>query len=269
MAIKHVNGVDIYYEQRGEGEALVFLHGFTGSGKDWENQINLVSGSYRTIALDHRGHGGSEAPALSEEYSIKVFSEDVYALLTELGIEVCCLVGHSMGGFMSLQFVLDHPEMVKGLVLVDTSSGDWDSAPGYEEFKAKLNDLARNEGLAAAFAFDVANNPVKIEKFKRHPEMEEISRNKVLNTSVEGYIHVGNCFGKWPSVTDRLGEINVPTTVFYGDEDVGFIRSSQILKDGIAGAKLIVVPGAGHNPHEEAPDVFNRDFLSFLPEVWR
>ena len=89
----------------------------------------------------------------------------------------------------------------------------------------------------------------------------------MLNTSVDGYVHVGNCFQKWPSVTSRLGEIKVPAITFLGEEDEGFINASQILKDGIAGSTLVVIPGAGHNPHEETPDLFNKDFLDFLPKI--
>ena len=267
MPLINVNNVNINYEESGEGEAIVFLHGFTGSNKDWVNQVNLISDQYRTISVDHRGHGKSDAPIGEEFYSIKTFAGDVYAMLQQLGISKCCLVGHSMGGFMSLQLVLDHPEIVKGLVLVDTSSGDWDTAPGYAEFRAKLVDLALTEGLEAAFEFNAANNPPVVEKFEKHPELREVARQKMLNTSVEGYVHIGNCFQKWPSVTARLGEIKVPTIVFLGEEDEGFIKASDLLREGIAGAKLVVIPNAGHNPHEEMPDLFNKDFLEFLPNI--
>ena len=123
MPVLKVNNVGIFYEEMGKGEALVFLHGYTGSNLDWESQMAAFSDKYRVIAIDHRGHGRSEAPSSEEGYSIPIFSEDVYALLSELGVDRCCLVGHSMGGFMSLQFVLDHSALVKALVLVDTSSG--------------------------------------------------------------------------------------------------------------------------------------------------
>lgn len=267
MAIARVNGIDLHYGETGEGEAIVFLHGYTGSGRDWAKQVAVASGTHRCIAVDHRGHGGTEAPASAEGYSIEIFSEDVYALLKELAIDRCCLVGHSMGGFMSLQFVLDHPEMVRGLVLVDTSSGDWDMAPGFAEYRAKLDEIARNEGLAAVFEYDSANNEAKIEKYKRHPEFREKDRQKVLNTSVDGYVYVAGTFRKWGPVTDRLEEIKVPTLVFLGEEDTAFIKASQVMKDGIDGAELITIPGTGHNPHEETPDVFNEAFLSFISKI--
>jgi pimeloyl-ACP methyl ester carboxylesterase len=267
MPLINVNKVNINYEETGAGEAIVFLHGFTGSHHDWDSQVGLISDKYRTIAVDHRGHGKSDAPVGEEFYSIKTFADDVYAMLQKLGISKCCLVGHSMGGFMSLQLVLDHPELVKGLVLVDTSSGDWDTAPGYAEFRAKLVELAQTEGLEAAFKYNAANNPPVVDKFKKHPELQEVARQKMLNTSVEGYVHIGNCFQKWPSVTARLGEIKAPTIVFLGAEDEGFIKASDVLRDGIAGAQLVVIPDAGHNPHEETTELFNKDFLAFLPKI--
>ncbi|MBW2085777.1 MAG: alpha/beta hydrolase [Deltaproteobacteria bacterium] len=267
MTLLKVNKVNLNYEQIGEGEAVVFLHGYTGSVEDWQNQIPVVSQKYKAIAVDHRGHGKSEALTSEEDYSVKIFSEDVNALLNALGIDRCCLVGHSMGGFMSLQFVLDHPEAVKALVLVDTSSGSWDLPPGYAKLRAKLDELARNEGLEAAFEYDAANNPMRIERFQKHPELREISRQKVLNTSVDGYIYVARTFRKWPPVTDRLNEIKAPTLVFWGEEDTAFTEASQVLKGNISQAELVTVPGVGHSPHEEAPEVFNEALMNFLSQI--
>ncbi len=267
MTILKVNNVNLNYEQMGEGEAVVFLHGYTGSTRDWRNQMPLVAEKFRAIAIDHRGHGKSEAPSAEDDYSIKIFSEDVYALLSALNIRRCCLVGHSMGGFMSLQFIMDHPDMVRALVLVDTSSGIFDMPPGYQELRAKLDELARNEGLDAAFEYDAANNPMRVERFQKHPELREISKQKVLSTSVDGYIYVARTFRKWPPVTDRLNEIKVPTLIFWGEEDTPFAEPSKLMKESISGAELITVPGAGHNPHEEAPEIFNEALMNFLGKV--
>ncbi len=267
MPVLKVNGVNLYYEQSGQGEAVVFLHGYTGSGKDWVNQAAAISNRYKAITIDHRGHGKSEAPASEEQYSIKIFCQDVYALLNELGVRRCCLVGHSMGGFMALQFVLDHPELVRALVLVDTSSGEFEVAPGYAQLRAKLDELARTQGMEAAFEYDAANNPVRIERFRRHPELQEVTLRKMLNTSVDGYIYVARTFAKWPPVTKRLNEILVPTLIFWGEEDPGFLKASQTLKQSIGGAELITVPNVGHSPHEEAPDFFSKALLKFLSTV--
>jgi len=267
MTCMNVNGVDINVVDAGSGEVLVYLHGFTGSHADWKDQVAVTSDLYRTIGFDHRGHGQSGAPEASEAYAIKIFADDVHTVLTQQGIDRCCLIGHSMGGFMSLQLTLDHPELVRGLVLVDTSSGEWDVVPGYAEFKNKLHELARTEGLEAAFEYDATHNPARVEKFRKHPELKEVARQKVLNTSVNGFIHVSNSFMAWPPVTDRLSEIKVPTLIVLGEEDAGFIRPSDIMKEKIAGSELVVIGGAGHNPHEEKTEAFNEAFLDFLPRV--
>jgi pimeloyl-ACP methyl ester carboxylesterase len=266
MPVEKVNNINLYYEKKGHGKAIVFLHGYTGSCDDWKNQVNILPPGYMSVAVDHRGHGKTEAPKNEDDYSIKIFSEDIYELLRHLNIDHCCLAGHSMGGFMSLQFVLDHPDVVTALVLVDTSSGEFETAPGFAELRAKLDELARTEGMEAAFEYDAANNPLRIERFKRHPELREITRRKVLNTSVNGYIYVAGTFGRWPSVTARLPEIKVPTLIFLGEEDEGFVKASQVLKNNIPSSELATIPGVGHSPHEEAPDLFNKALLDFL---WR
>jgi pimeloyl-ACP methyl ester carboxylesterase len=269
MPFELINGVSLHYEEAGSGEAIVLLHGYTGSTRDWAYQVALLSAEHRVIALDHRGHGMSSAPHDEDDYSIPISSGDLYELMRLLGIDRCCLIGHSMGGFIALQFAIDHPDMVKALVLVDTSSGTFDVAPGYPELRAKLDELARDEGVEAAFEYDATHNPVRIERFGRHPELREVARRKALGTSVDGYIYVARSFGKWQPVTDRLGEIRVPTLIFRGDEDTPFVSAGEVLRDSIAGAKLVVVPGTGHSPHEEAPDIFNEKLASFLKAIYR
>ncbi|MBN1381300.1 MAG: alpha/beta fold hydrolase [Deltaproteobacteria bacterium] len=263
----NINQVNLNYESAGQGDAIVFLHGFTGSHEDWRYQMAAVKDRFWGIALDLRGHGKSDAPTGEDDYSIYLNCEDVRGLLKELGISRCCLVGHSMGGFTAVQFAIDHPDMLWGLVLVDTSSGEWDTVPGYAELRAKLDDLARTQGLEAAFAYDAENNPVRIERFKVQPEQREISRRKTLSTAVDAYIYVPRSFGKWQSVTARLGEIKVPTIIFRGENDAGFVRPSDVMKEGIAGSELVVVPDAYHNPHEENQDYFNDYFLKFLSRI--
>ena len=265
MPIQMTKEIHLHYELQGQGQPLVFLHGFTGSTRDWENQTGIMSKRFQTIAVDHRGHGKTSAPTVEDRYAINIFSEDVYGLLTELKAPPCCIIGHSMGGFMALQLTLDHPELVKALVLVDTSSGEWEIAPGYAELRSKLDDLARNEGLEAAFEYDATHNPARIERFKKtQPELREIAKKRVMNTSVEGYIYVARSFGKWQPVTKRLSEIRVPTLIFLGEEDAPFFKAGQILHDGIKNSRLVKVPRAGHSPHEEATAFFNEKLTAFL-----
>jgi pimeloyl-ACP methyl ester carboxylesterase len=267
MPVADINGVHLNYEVAGQGEAVVFLHGMTGSTQDWANQVVALSPKYRAVALDMRGHGKSGAPPTEAEYSIPLFAEDVLGLLNRLNIKKCCLAGHSIGGFIALQFALNHPDRLAGLVLVDTSSGQFGRDPNYAQLRQKLDELAHSQGLEAAFEYEAANNPMRIERFQKHPELRQVSRQKVLMTSVNGYIYGPRAIAKWQPVTPRLSEIRVPTLIFWGDEDTPFAEPVRILKEGIAGSELVTVQGAGHNPHEEAPEVFNQALLKFLERV--
>ncbi|MFC1873232.1 alpha/beta fold hydrolase [Chloroflexota bacterium] len=266
MPIANVNGVDLNYEVVGEGRAVVFLHGYTGNVNDWASQVSVLSSKYKVVTLEHRGHGKSAAPSLKEAYSIPIFASDVFELLKKLNIAKCWLVGHSLGGFIALEFALRYQDMLAAMVLVDTSSG-FSSDPGYAPFRRKLDELARSRGMGAAFDYNSANDPVRKERFENHPEQKEIARQKMLMTSVDGYVYVWQASEEWEPITDRLAEIGVPTLVYWGSEDAMFLDACRNLKENIAGAELVVVEGSGHAPHEEMPTVFNNRLLEFLDRI--
>ncbi len=267
MPIANINRVNLNYEVAGRGEAVVFFHGSNSSTQSWTNQVSALAPKYKFVALDCRGSGKSAAPSREEDYSIEIFADDVFDLLDLLRIKKCCFVGHSLGGFVALEFALGHQDMLAGLVLVDTSSGQFGRPPGYAELRQKLDELARTEGMEAAFEYNIANNPPIIERFQKHPELKEGMRQRMLMTSVGGYIYVERAIAKWRHVTPRLSEIKVPTLIFRGEEDLAFVEATQTLKKGIADSELVVVKGAGHSPHEEAPDAFNETLLKFLSRI--
>ena len=267
MPIAKINNVDLNYEIAGQGKAIVCVHGYTGSSQDWADQITVLSPNHMVVALDLRGHGKSAAPTREEDYTLPIMTDDVFKLMETLNIEKCCLMGHSLGGFIALQFALEHPDMLGALVLVGTSAGELARAPGFAELRQKLNELARTQGLEAAFEYDAAYNPQRIEAFRRHPEQREITRKKVLATSVDGYVYIWGAISKRQPVTSRLSEIKVPTIIFWGEEDAVMEDGSQTLKKGIANSELVTVKNVGHSPHFEAPDVFNEKLLEFLKRV--
>ena len=211
------------------------------------------------MALDYRGHGKSEAPPTASDYSLEILVQDVYGLLRHLGIARSCIVGHSMGGFIALELALRYPDLVGTLVLVDTSSGEFERVPGFAELRAKLD-----EGMEAAFEYNATHNPMTRQQFERHPELREISRQKMLRTSVDGYLFTWRAIAQWRTVTDRISEIKVPTLIVVGEEDTPFHRASQIMKESIANSKLVMIPGVGHSPHEEAAEAFNEVLVNFL-----
>lgn len=262
----YLNGVNLYYEVNGVGPSVVLCHGYTGSHQDWIFQLPALAPKYQVVTMDSRGHGSSDAPSSADAYSIPIFASDVYALLSNLQITRCCLIGHSMGGFVVIQLALDHPHLISSLVLVDTASGPV-YIPGYAEIWVRLDEIARKKGMEAAFEYNAEHNPLARERFEKYPEFREISKRRMLETSVDGYVYTARAMSHRQDLTSRLGEISVPALVVVGEEDPPFRQPSEVLATGIALARLHVMPQATHSPQEEQPEAFNALLLEFLAQV--
>lgn len=266
MPIATLNRVRLHYEVCGVGRDIVLCHGFSGSHQDWFHPIADLAHQYRVIAMDHRGHGSSQAPTSPAAYSIKAFAQDVVALMGVAGVKRCCLWGHSMGGFIALEIALSHPELVAALVLVDTSSGEMDLPAKHRQARQEALELlvAKKQGTTAAFEYVATHSPYAQEYYQRHPYMREVSRQRTGETSVKGYIHGWKAIQEWAPLTPRLGEIKVPTLIIVGEEDTGFLRPAQGMKQGIPRSRLVLIPGSGHSPHIEQPAAFRRAVGTFL-----
>ena len=110
-----VNGVSLYYDEWGAGHPLLLLMGFGDGLHAWANQIPAFAERFRTVALDHRGSGESEAPRGG--YAIPQFADDAVGLLDRLGVERAHVLGYSMGGRVGLEMAARHPGRVSALVL--------------------------------------------------------------------------------------------------------------------------------------------------------
>ena len=121
MATVVSGGVDIYFEEHGSGEAILFAHGAGGNAAIWFEQVAALAPRFRCVTFDHRMFARS--PADPASISTEQFRDDALAIIDELGIGQAHLVGQSMGGFTALRLALDHPERVSSLTLSCTSGG--------------------------------------------------------------------------------------------------------------------------------------------------
>src|SRR4030095_6126127 len=135
------DGVRIYYEDRGQGLAILCSHGFGASTGMWQGQADALRHAYRLILLDMRGHGESDSPDDQALYSHRHTVEDMRAILDHLRIDQAVIAGHSLGGFMSLAFHVQHPQRVKALILQGCG-------PGYRNPEARAAWNARAEQRA-------------------------------------------------------------------------------------------------------------------------
>ena len=267
MPLININGVNLHYDSKGKGKAIVCLHGYTSNSSVFSGQLSGLALNYKVVTYDLRGHGKSEAPSREEDYHIPVLAKDLLELLKFLDIKECCLIGHSGGGHVALQFAMEHQDMLKALVFISTSSEERPRTQNYYEHRKRIEEIARDKGIEAAFEYDSSNSLDWKEQFKKHPEQKEEVRKRVLSMSVDGYIYIVRARAKRENLTPRLNTIHVPTLIFWGDQDFKMSNSVQVLKRGIPGSELAIIKGAGHLPQWENPAEFNNILVQFLNRI--
>jgi pimeloyl-ACP methyl ester carboxylesterase len=255
------------YEVQGEGPDLILLHGLGfSSKKTWMRQIPVLAQRYRVHAYDVRGFGGSNNPGGHQ--SIERHARDLLGLMDAVGIEQATLVGFSMGGWISQQFVLDHPERVRALVLSATTSGL--RPEGAARFVARSLRV-ESEGLDTLVDEAIASTFAP-ETLDRDPELIALYRKEFLDPSRnprDAYARMFRALSV-PNWTAQLPRIQCPTLILCGLKDQGATRgrtptdAAEILHRGIAGSRLEVFEGGGHYVHLEQPDEWNRTVLGFL-----
>ena len=253
------NGLKIHYRDVGEGFPIVFLHGYTASTRNWALTVPSLSDRFRCISIDHPGHGQSEGPADEAFYALPNMATVAHAAIREIGIEECYLVGHSMGGMISQHVVLDHPQLVRALILVDTAAARLTGSASANE---KLRQVARAEGIEAAFELRSKRDPRAAD-----PAFLRLWREQFLMTSVDAYIGGSLAMENRQSLLDRLASLTVPTLIVCGENDEPFLQPSRDMQAAIPGSELVVIAGAGHSPAAEAPADFNRTLAGFLDRV--
>jgi 3-oxoadipate enol-lactonase len=263
MPKARINGIEINYRDSGEGFPLLLIHGFTGNLRNWALQAPVLTRGFRMVSIDQRGHGHSEKPTQPEDYSLELMAEDAYGLLQHLGIDGCCLIGHSMGGMVAQHLALAHPESVRALVLVDTAA-EFTSAM-YTRDGVHLIETARDQGMEAVFEEQLHTNPMA-DLIRGQPQLLDLWRQQFLLTSREAYIYCACAIVGREPLLDKLNAIEVPTLIICGENDP-MVEASRQMHERIAGSELVIIHGAGHTPQIERAPQFNRVLSEFLARV--
>jgi len=251
--ISRPDGTVIRAVTAGEGPTVVFAHGIYCSVIEWSVVWDLLlERGYRVIAFDQRGHGQSTIG--TDGISTEAMAGDYLAVLENYDVRDGILLAHSMGGFLALAAVLDVPgvaERLSGLILMSTFAGD--VLNGAPQNKAQIPliksgamvKLAANDTTGTLFARSLCGDnpsPAMLDAFlKVFRATDHRSLLPILQALVD------------EDRGDRLGEITIPTIVLCGDKDTTTPPSqSERLAEGIPGAQLRWVPGAGHMLNWEA-----------------
>ena len=269
MALAPINGVEIYYEEHGQGTPVVFCHEFAGDYRSWAPQVRFFARRYRAITFSARGYHPSSIPQDDADYSEEQHVEDTYGLIRFLGIEKAHVVGLSMGGNVTLKLGLAHPEVCLSLVVAGAGFGSTNP----EEFRANSRETAgllERVGMQE-FAETYGRGPSRLRFEQKDPHgFQEMLAQLKEHSTVGSALTMRNVQGKRKTVydvADQLPGLDVPTLIISGDEDELALDASLLMKRKIPNSGLLIVPKTGHTVNLEEPALFNQAVLDFISAV--
>jgi len=266
-----VNGISLYYEESGQGDAIVFAHEFSDDCRSFAGQVARFAPRYRCVAYNARGFAPSEAPMALEAYSQAHSVEDMAGLMRHLGIESAHVVGVSMGSMTTLHFGLRHPGMARSLVICGTGPGDTSRAKA--RFEAEIEDfIADIESRGwPLIAEDYGLTDDRLHLRDKHPAAYAAFQERLAMRAVDGPLQTlrRTVTGRplLADLADALGAMEVPTLIVTGDEDHVCIDTSLWLKRLLPAAGLSLFPKTGHAVNLEEPELFNRTLDAFFAAV--
>jgi 3-oxoadipate enol-lactonase len=258
MAILSRSGATINYEFIGDktGQVVTLVNGHTRSSSDFRMMARILSGDgLGVLLLDNRAAGKSEA---DRPFTIKDMCDDVVAIWDELGIEKSSLLGISMGGFISQGIAISCPDRVRNLILVSTAPEDRYINPTGGGWISEGSELDKKMRSYFAPGF-VERNPVlfntMVTQIRQAIDSGQFSkRSDMQRNALRG--------SEW---TAQLGQISARTLVIHGERDLVIdLEAGKLLSERIPGAKLEIIPDAGHLLLAEAPKELYRLAQAFL-----
>jgi len=267
------NGLTFTIDEAGEGgRPFLLMHGFTGSRLDFVDHLDrLAELGFHAVSPDARGHGASDQPAGSDQYSIDIWASDVVAIIEALGWSRCVLLGHSVGGMAAQIVVVDRPELVEALILMDTTHA---GIPGLQSEMMPLAFEVIDEGGMAALGevmreMGGALGATEAAKAlaERDPAREAAGWVRFAELSPDMWKAMAPLAVENPDRLAGLAAVSVPTLVLVGDQDIPFIAGSEAMAEVIPGAQLVELPDSGHSPQVENPGPWWDAVSGFLAQL--
>jgi pimeloyl-ACP methyl ester carboxylesterase len=282
MPTADVGGVSIYYEEKGSGTPVVFVHGIPTDFRAWRSQMEPFSRGRRAIALSRRYASPNKRDGDLSDSTVHNNAVDLKGFIEKVAGGPVDLVGHSYGGFVSAFLAADHPDLVRSLVLVEPAISTLLVADQSSGAQA-LGLLLRSPSVALSGR--------RFQTKSLGPSLKALEKGdleKAVELNVDGVQGAGGAFRALPEETRKMmldnartvaelktqfprftareaGLISRPTLVVNGAEGALFLsRIGQLMTKSVPGAKRVVVPASKHFPHMENADLFNEKVLEFL-----
>jgi pimeloyl-ACP methyl ester carboxylesterase len=250
----------IHYETYGRGRPVLLLHGWLGSWNLWRDTIEILGKEFRTYAIDFWGFGESGART-NDAYRVDNYVELVYQFMDKLGIVKAPLIGHSMGGTVSLSTAIRYPEKVVKVGVI--------GSPINGNSLNYLLKLSGNRAIArffwiSPFLLRVFLTGYSYMMAKDGRKMAKMMAKDISQVTVHSFFQsIGTL--RDTDLRPRLGEVKVPTMGIYGKRDI-IVNPNQhlVLKEGVKQAQIELYPDAGHFPMIDSPDRFIQNLRGFL-----
>lgn len=266
MPMIRVNNAGLYYEEQGSGSrTLVFAHGLLWSCRMFDEQVAALKERYRCVAFDFRGQGQSEVTR--DGYDMETLFEDAAALIETLKCAPCHFVGLSMGGFIGLRLAARRPDLLRSLILLETSAGPEPSEniPRYKRLSFVTRwigpGLVADRVMPIMFGQKFMTDPARAQERRLWRQRGSSNHRVGISRALNGVL-------TRKDVSDEIGTIRVPTLIIVGDQDVAVpLINSQRLHEAIPGSQLVIIPGAGHTSTVEEPVAVNAAITDFLSSL--
>lgn len=260
MSIAKIGGANLYYEDTGRGEPVLFLHGFPLSGQMWAEAVAALKDRCRCIVLDLRALGRSDG---DEGATMRQYADDVVALLDHLGeSRPAVIVGLSMGGYVAFELYRRHPSRVRALGLIDTHPRP-DTPEKRKERQVSADNTLRQGSII------MADGMLPLLFGKQASEALRKKWHAIMNaTRPEGIAAALRAMADREDSIPTLSTIRVPTMIVVGEEDVITPPDiARFMHEHVAGSELHIMPKVGHMAPVEAPETFAKLLRDFVDRV--
>jgi pimeloyl-ACP methyl ester esterase len=264
------SGVSIHYESKGEGHPVVFIHGWSMSGRVWRYQADAFASSYRVVTVDLRGHGESSRSVSG--YSLKDFASDIAELFENLELQNAVITGWSMGAQIALQSFARLRKRIAALVLVGgtprfTSSEDWPFGLPQAESRGMAIRLKRNYTKTMGEFFEGMFSAGELS----HESYMRIARDIVMGGVLplpETALKTLETLNS-EDLRSLLPDIDAPVLLVHGaDDKITMPDASLYMVRILPHAAAKIIDRAGHAPFLSRAEEFNSALLSFLEEIY-
>ena len=264
------DGVRLYYEEAGQGSAVVFVHEYAADYRTWEPQMRRFSRSHRCVTYSQRSYPPSDIPNDADQYSQDRFRDDVVAVMDALKIDKAHIVGHSMGALTAVLVGIQYPQRCLSVTAAGCGYGSSADRKIVEDTRAASRETGKMfaETDIKIAAAKYADGPTRQAHKNKDPRGYAEFVQRLSEHSAKGHsLTMINLQARRPTLWDieaELKKFSSPLLIVVGDEDDWCVDASLFLRRTVPTAGLAVIPRTGHTLTVEEPERFNFELAEFF-----